>query len=216
MPHTETWDLTYEARPSLKELIKDTGQQNLTGIKRNVRERLAVEHYFGLDTVSDGRHQFPSGPTSSRTNPPNQGNLFFNSDRWTPEFYVTGTGWVTFLLNDGSQILSFSTVIPLGWQLVNSFTDRVIRINPSVAGAGAVGGSWTISGFADAGAVNLSGSFTSGAPSATTTAAGAGNNPGSATHTHDTTVSFNIANHSHAFTPGWRPAYVDAYVMIKI
>lgn len=214
MAHTETWDLTYEARPSLKELIKDTGQQNLTGIKRNVRERMALEHYFGLDVTSDGRHLFPSGPTSARTNPPNQGNLYINGDRWAIELY-TGGAWTSFVLNVGSRILSFSTTVPPGWVLVNDFTDRVIRINSNTAQATAIGGSWTITGFAAAGAVNLSNTFTSGGPSGTTTAAGAGNNPGSSTHTHDTTVSFSIGDHSHTFTPGWRPAYVDAYVMEK-
>lgn len=210
MAFQEPWDSGYESRPTPQNTLRDTLQPTLVGLKVNVRERAAIEHYWG-DGGGDGAHKIPTGATSGRPFGL-AGRMYGNGDRWALEFY--GAQWEIFLLQPGSRIPCFKAGVPAGWFLVTGFADRVLRITDTAGIAS--GGSWTITGFADAGAVNLSGNFVSGVNSANVALqAGAGNSAADTGHTHTTTVSFNIGNHNHAFTPGWRPAYVDGYIMEK-
>lgn len=214
MVYSQQWTAAYNALPQLSQKLKDTLQQTLVGLKVNITERMNSEHYWATGTDNDGEHKFRSGPTSGRPAGTLYGRLYFNGDRWTPEFY--SSGWLTFLHVAGSRLLSFRVGVPTGWTLVASFADRVIRINTDTGQAGALGGDWTITGFADAGAVNLSNTFTSAGPSAAESVqSGIGESVPASGHSHNVLVEFSIGNHGHAFTPGWRPAYVDAYVMEK-
>lgn len=162
---TENWDLPYEARPAVSDLLKDTLQPTLVGLKKNTRERMVVEHAWGQTDGSDGIHKFRRGTTADRDalNPKATGMLFFNTTRNVLEMW-SGSGWNSPLMTAGIKITMFHATVPSGWVLVTDHNDRVVRLVSNPATAGAESGQWAITGLTTAsdGGETLEGTFNTG------------------------------------------------------
>jgi hypothetical protein len=60
MAHTENWSAAYESEPADSD-SPSGGDDEFRHLKRNVRERMELEHYWKDSTTDDGKHLMGSG-----------------------------------------------------------------------------------------------------------------------------------------------------------
>jgi hypothetical protein len=132
-----TWNSAFETLPQDTEAA-NLGAGRIRDLKEAARERLAVEHYYGLtDDANSGIHKFPIGNTASRPVAGLAGRLYLNTDRNTVEF-DDGAAFHTVGMEVGTVAFFHQATAPTGWTRDTSGTydDYGLRIN---GGAGVPG-----------------------------------------------------------------------------
>lgn len=215
---TEVWNTSYEQEPSIVSLISQTGAQSFQSIKKGVRERMEIAHYWGLDDGSDGVHKFPTEDLAGEPLVSYEGDLYINTEAAALRVWY-GDQWTQPLLQSGVKMVFVGNVVPDGWVYLPNYEDRTFITVPGDADlvdeGQQTGGSWTITGMNTAGAWSINQNFnTSQAQSV-----GGGDDGGflsGGQHYHVVNITHSVSAHSHTFGSDWRPAYVYVFIASKV
>lgn len=151
----DTWNLAYEGLPPDTENI-NLGAGRIRDFKRDIRERVAVDHSFAGD-ANDGKHlhttlmvqatdpTLDAGDGSVYTKTVAGVNELFWKDSAGNVLQLTSAGQLKFSeFASGVAMLFPQAAPPTGWTQDATVNDRVLRV---VSGAGGgTGGAWTITG----------------------------------------------------------------------
>jgi hypothetical protein len=174
MAHTENWSTAYEQEPADSD-SPSGGDDEFRDLKRNVRERMELEHYWKDSTTDDGKHLMGSGkgwvtnteptnaPSGEALDATDTGQFWFN-DTDGELFIYTGANFVPITKFDTNVNITGTTTVA-GALTVTSNID----VTGTLTVAGAVdfdsnlnvAGTLTVAGTTDiTSALNVTGSGT--------------------------------------------------------
>jgi hypothetical protein len=155
MAYTETWNAANEASPADADDLS-AGAGKIRSLKKNVRERLAKDHYMeiaGTD-VDHGEHNKctlrsqASKPTAAAAKGylysktiADHVELFYEREDGT-EVQITGGGVITTstVIPAGTKMVFYQDTAPAGWTIIDTLDDKVLIVTKGSAVGGQTGG----------------------------------------------------------------------------
>jgi len=150
---TQDWNASFETIPGDSDNISE-GAQRIRNFKRDIRERVAQDHYMDLaGTQADhGEHKkvtFQAPLASDPTNAANKGYLYTKDVSSKAELHwededgnvgqITNAGAVM-AFPSGTKLLFYQDTCPAGWTIDSTMNDKVLLVTKGSAAGGETGG----------------------------------------------------------------------------
>ncbi len=134
MSFTVTWDSAFEGTPpgSGEPGKVKYGDDRIREVKESVRERLAVEHDWGVAGTEDCRHKIPRVVTGSLPTDVVDGAFGFDTTLKSLSVY-NGSAWKPAGVGD-LKMVHYGATAPGGWTLNADLNNHVIYVDNSAGG----------------------------------------------------------------------------------